>query len=103
MDLLTSGALFGFRPGLVKPMGTDVLLDGAGRVVSRASYLVTVGTHVQVTVAASGISYVLSSRWVFVAPAERRTPVPRADRTVVLLALAGIAAAPTIVAAIWTT
>ena len=30
------------------------LLDGAGRVVSRASYLVTVGTHVQVTVAANG-------------------------------------------------
>jgi len=29
------------------------LLDGAGRVVSRASYLITVGTHVQVTVAAS--------------------------------------------------
>lgn len=30
------------------------LLDSGGRVVSRASYLVTVGTHVQVTVAASG-------------------------------------------------
>lgn len=30
------------------------LLDSAGRVVSRASYLVTVSTHVQVTVAASG-------------------------------------------------
>jgi len=29
------------------------LLDGAGRVVSRASYLVTVSTHVQVSVAAS--------------------------------------------------
>jgi len=29
------------------------LLDSAGRVVSRASYLVTVGTHVQVAVAAS--------------------------------------------------
>ncbi|MBZ0223773.1 MAG: hypothetical protein IT467_02620 [Dokdonella sp.] len=48
-------ALLGFWGGLFEnlTLGGE-LLDAAGRVVARSSYFVTVTTHVQVTVAASG-------------------------------------------------